>query len=138
MTRTTASRVEDAWRVGNRRNAVEILERRHGTVVVLDLKGRLIADDDNGHVKDKINSLVLQGHRLILLNLAGTTYIDSIGLGQLVAAHATITRRGGRIVLVSLTRRVHDLLAICRLATVFDTFDTEVDALRSLLATTEA
>ena len=110
---------------------MELEERGAGAVALVDVRGRLVAGDDNGRLKDKINSLLLQGKRQIVLNLGGVPYIDSTGLGELAATHATVTRQGGRIVLVQLTHRVQDLLAICRLLTVFDSFDTEAEALSS-------
>ena len=110
---------------------MKIEERPIGSVIVLDLAGKLVAGEDDGQLKDKINSLVLQAHRQILLNLGGVSYIDSNGLGELVASHTTVTRNEGRIKLLNLTTRVQDLLAICRLSTVFETFDSEADALRS-------
>ncbi len=110
---------------------MKIEERPIGSVIVLDLAGKLAAGDGDGLLKDKINSLTMQGHRQILLNLGGVSYIDSNGLGELVASHTTVTRNGGQIKLLNLTTRVQDLLAICRLSTVFETFDSEADALRS-------
>jgi anti-sigma B factor antagonist len=109
---------------------MDIQERDIGSVVVLDVSGR-IGIDDEGRVKDKINSLVLQGHRHLLLNLAAVSHIDSTGLGELVSSHVTLTTHGGHIKLANLTARVHDLMSICRLLTVFDVFDSEEDALRS-------
>ncbi len=110
---------------------MKIEERPVGSVVVLDLAGRLVAGEGVGQLKDKINSLILQGTRQILMNLANVSYIDSNGLGELVASHTTMVRNEGQIKLVNLTTRVQDLLAICRLSTVFETFDSEADALRS-------
>lgn len=110
---------------------MQIQERILGRIVVLDLSGRIVAGDGVGMLKDKTNSLMFQGRRQILLNLAEVSYIDSNGLGELVAAHTTVTRQGGQIKLVNLTKRVHDLLAICRLLTVFDAHDSEADALKS-------
>jgi anti-sigma B factor antagonist len=109
---------------------MDIQERDIGSVVVLDVSGR-IGIDDEGRVKDKINSLVLQGHRHLLLNLAAVSHIDSTGLGELVSSHVTLTTHGGHIKLANLTARVHDLLTTCRLSTVFDVFDSEADAVRS-------
>jgi anti-sigma B factor antagonist len=110
---------------------VKIEERWLDSVIVLDLTGKLGAGDDVGLLKDKINSVTLQGHRQILLNLGGVPHIDSTGLGELVAAHTTVTRGGGEIKLVNLTARVQDLLAICRLSNTFETFASEADALQS-------
>ena len=117
---------------------MDMQERTQGAVVLIDVSGKLIAGDDSGQLKDKINSLIFQGRRQIVLNLAGVSYIDSTGLGELAAAHATVARKGGQIVLVSLTARVQDLLAICRLLTVFDVFDTEAEALATLQPLTGA
>ena len=117
---------------------MDLQERSAGVVTLIDVSGKLQADDDSGRLKDKINSLIHQGRKQIVLNLAGVPYIDSTGLGELVATHATVTRQGGQIVLVQLTARVQDLLAICRLLTVFDTFDTEAEALKILSSSTQA
>ena len=87
-----------------------------GPVVVIDLAGKLMAGDGDGRLKDKINSLVQQERRQILLNVSGLSYIDSNGLGELVASHTTVSRHGGHIKLAGLTKRVQDLLAICRSA----------------------
>jgi anti-sigma B factor antagonist len=76
--------------------AVKIEERQLGPVVVLDLAGRFLAGEGDGRLKDKINSLTLQGYRQILVNLGGVSYIDSNGLGELVASHITVTRNGAR------------------------------------------
>ncbi len=108
---------------------MKIEERSLGSVVVLDLAGRLVAGEGVGQLKDKINRLILQGTRQILLNLAGVSYIDSNGLGELVASHTTMVRNRGQIKLVNLTTRVQDLLAICRLSTVFESYDSEAEAL---------
>lgn len=110
---------------------MKIEERWLGPVMVLDVIGRLGAGDGVGLLKDKINSVTLQGHRQVLLNLGGVPHIDSNGLGELIAARTTVTRSGGDIKLVNLTARVQDLLAICRLSNVFETFDSEADALQS-------
>ena len=117
---------------------MDIQERTHGVVALIDVSGRLVAGEQSGQLKDKVNSLIFQGRRQIVLNLAGVSYIDSMGLGELVATHATMARQGGQIVLVALTARVQDLLAICRLLTVFDVFDTEAEALASLTRVTGA
>jgi anti-sigma B factor antagonist len=117
---------------------MEIEERSAGAVALMDVSGRLVAGDDNGRIKDKVNSLIFQGRKQIVLNLGGVPYIDSTGLGELAATHATVVRQGGRIVLVQLTTRVQDLLAICRLLTVFDVFETEAEALASLPPVTGA
>jgi len=110
---------------------VKIEERTIGPVVVLDMAGRLVAGESQGQLKDKINSLTMQGRLQILLNLAEVSYIDSTGLGELVSSYSTVTRHRGQIKLLNLTKKVQDLLTICRLSTVFETFESESEALSS-------
>ena len=111
-----------------------IQERVVGSVTVLDLDGKLVLGDGDGLLKDKVHSLVFQGRKAILLNLGGVSYMDSSGLGALVAASVTTTNSGGNIRLVNLTKRIQDLLSIAKLLTVFDCFDKEEDAIRSFPA----
>jgi anti-sigma B factor antagonist len=113
---------------------VDIQERTVGSVVVLDLSGRIAVGESDGRLKDKVNSLIFQGNHQLLLNLANVAYIDSNGLGELVSSYSTVAKRGGQIKLVNLTKRVEDLLAICRLLTVFDAYDDEAAAIRSFPA----
>ena len=82
-------------------------------------------------LKDKINSLIQQGRRKLVLNLAGVPYIDSAGLGEIVRTYTTVSRQGGKLKLLNLTKRIQDLLAITKLLTVFDTFDSEQEAVQS-------
>jgi len=112
---------------------VKIEERTVGPVVVLDMAGRLVAGESQGRLKDKINSLTMQGRLQILLNLGEVSYIDSTGLGELVSSYSTVTRHGCFINLTNPTEKVQDLIAICRLSTVFETFDSEADALSSFI-----
>jgi anti-sigma B factor antagonist len=109
---------------------MEMKERTSGAVTILDLTGRITAAGDSS-LRDKIHSLVFQQRQNVLLNLAGVPTMDSSALGELVAAHTTVSRAGGQIKLVNLTKRIHDLLTITRLATIFDTFDDEQDAVAS-------
>ena len=109
---------------------MQIVERSAGTVKVLDLSGQITFTQGDLQLKDKINSLVHQGHTNILVNMANVTYVDSAGLGELVGAFTTVTKAGGSMKLVNLTKKLHDLLAITKLLTVFDTFDSEQDALK--------
>jgi len=115
-----------------------IQERIVGSVMVLDCDGKLVLGDGDALLKDKIHSLVFQGHKNIVLNLGGVSYMDSSGLGALVASSVTVKNNGGQIKLLSLTKRLHDLLAIAKLLTVFDTYDNEADALSSFGTPTTA
>jgi anti-sigma B factor antagonist len=75
--------------------------------------------------------MVNQGHKKIVLNLADVPYIDSAGLGEIVRTYTTVSRQGGSLKLLNLTKRITDLLAITKLLTVFETFDAESDAIKS-------
>jgi anti-sigma B factor antagonist len=110
---------------------MHIEERPAGDVVVLDLKGKMTLGEGDELLKDKINSLVHQGRRKVVLNLEGVPYIDSAGLGEIVRTYTTISRQGGSMKLLNLTKRITDLLSITKLLTVFETYDNEADAVRS-------
>src|SRR6476620_6358144 len=113
---------------------MQIAERKNGDVVVLDLKGKITLGEGDELLKDKVNSLVNQGHRKIVLNLAEVPYIDSAGLGEIVRTYTTVSRQGGSLKLLGLTKRITDLLAITKLLTVFETFESENDAVQSFSA----
>jgi anti-sigma B factor antagonist len=110
---------------------MQIEERMVGDVVLLDLKGKITLGEGDELLKDKVNSLVNQGHKKIVLNLADVPYIDSAGLGEVVRTYTTVSRQGGSLKLLNLTKRITDLLAITKLLTVFETFDAESDAVKS-------
>jgi anti-sigma B factor antagonist len=110
---------------------MQIEERQVGEVMILDLKGKITLGEGDEVLKDKINSLILQNKKRILLNLADVPYIDSAGLGEIVRTYTTVSRQGGQLKLVNLTKRITDLLMITKLLTVFETFDVEQDALKS-------
>ena len=110
---------------------MQIEERMVGDVVLLDLKGKITLGEGDELLKDKVNSLVNQGHKKIVLNLADVPYIDSAGLGEVVRTYTTVSRQGGSLKLLNLTKRITDLLSITKLLTVFDTYDSEADAVRS-------
>jgi anti-sigma B factor antagonist len=108
-----------------------IEERIIGDVTILDLKGKMTLGEGDELLKDKINSLIHQGQKKLLLNLEGVPYIDSAGLGEIVRTYTTVSRQGGNLKLVNLTKRITDLLSITKLLTVFETFDSEPEALKS-------
>jgi anti-sigma B factor antagonist len=111
-----------------------IEERIVGDVTILDLKGKMTLGEGDELLKDKINSLIHQGQKKLLLNLEGVPYIDSAGLGEIVRTYTTVSRQGGNLKLVNLTKRITDLLSITKLLTVFETFETEPEALKSFQA----
>ncbi len=106
-------------------------ERRDGAVSILDLKGRLRVGGNALALHKSIRSLVLEKKTLILLNLTGVTFIDSCGLGELVASQVSVENRGGEIKLFGLTESLRELLTVTRLLTVFSIHDSEADALKS-------
>lgn len=108
-----------------------INERREGDVTVLDLKGRLRVGGNTAAFHKSIRCLVLEKKLLILLNLTGVTYIDSCGLGELVASQVSVENKGGEIKLVGLTGTLRELLIVTRLLTVFDAYENEADAIQS-------
>ncbi len=110
---------------------ITIEERLISHVTVLDLAGKLTADRGAEHLKDKINSLISQGRTHILLNLRNVPYIDSGGLGQLLASYGSVMKAGGGLKLLNVTSRNHDLLSITRLVTVFESFESEAEAVQS-------
>ncbi len=110
---------------------MQIEEREVGEVLILDLSGKLTIGEGDELLKDKINSLIQQGRRKLVLNLAGVPYIDSAGLGEIVRTYTTVSRQGGKLKLLNLTKRIQDLLAITKLLTVFETFDSEQEAVQS-------
>jgi anti-sigma B factor antagonist len=109
---------------------MQIAERSAGNVMVLDLSGQITFTKGGQLLKDKINSLVHQGQKNILVNMSGVTYMDSSGLGELVGGYTTVKTAGGDMKLVNLTKRLHDLMSITKLLTVFDTYDSEQEALK--------
>lgn len=110
---------------------MQIEERIVGAVTILDLKGKLVLGDGDALLKDKIHSLINQGKKQLILNLADVPYVDSAGIGEIVRTHTTVTRGGGSLKLLNVTKRIHDLLVITKLLTVFDSFDSESEALAS-------
>src|SRR5262245_47997083 len=110
---------------------MEIRQRLVGSVVCLDLQGRLISVDEDTVLKDKVNSLLFKGQRAICLNLDGVTHVDTLGLSALIAIRHAVTSSGGSVTLLRLPARVHSLLVVTRLITVFDVCDSEDEALNS-------
>jgi anti-sigma B factor antagonist len=108
-----------------------INERQAGDITILDLKGRLRVGGNMLALHKSIRCLILEKKNLILLNMAGVTYIDSCGLGELVASQVSVENRGGEIKLIGLTDALRELLTVTRLLTVFDVYENEADALQN-------
>lgn len=110
---------------------MHIDERTVGNVKVLDLTGQVTFTQGDTILKDKIHSLVNQGHKNIIVNLGNVSYLDSSGLGHLVAAYTTVTNAGGKLKLINLTKKLQTLMTMTKLLTVFDAFDSEQEAVKS-------
>jgi len=110
---------------------LNIRERQAGDVTILDLEGRITIGDGNVSLRNAIRRLIQEGKKKILLNLAGVSYVDSSGIGELVSSYTTIGREKGQLKLLNLTQKIQDLLAITKLLTVFDTYEDESAALNS-------
>jgi anti-sigma B factor antagonist len=110
---------------------MQIAERDSGAVTILDLAGKVTLGEGDALLKDKLHSLLHQGKKDVLLNLAQVSYVDSAGLGAIVSAYTTMTREGGSLKLSNVTKKLQDLLSITKLLTVFETFDNEDEAVRS-------
>jgi anti-sigma B factor antagonist len=107
-------------------------ERTVGDVTVVDVTGSItIGAGGAEQLADKVRSLLQQGQKKILVNLAGVAYMDSAGLGELVQAYSTTMRNGGALKLLNATSKLKDLLTITKLATVFELFDSEAEAVAS-------
>jgi anti-sigma B factor antagonist len=113
---------------------IKLEERQIGRVTVLDIVGRLTMSQPAQRLKDKINSLISQERTQIVLNLAGVPYIDSSGLGQLVASYGSVLKAGGALKLLNVGARSQELLSITRLLTLFESFDSEAEAVQSYAA----
>lgn len=113
---------------------MQIDERVVGGVTILDLTGKMTLGEGDEMLREKIASLVNAGQKNLLLNLDGVPYIDSAGLGEMVRSYTTVSRQGGKLKLLNLTKRIEDLLSITKLLTVFDTFDSEAEAVQSFAA----
>jgi anti-sigma B factor antagonist len=110
---------------------MQMSERKVGAVIILDLSGKMVASDTGGQLKEKVTSLVESGNKQIVLNLANLTYVDSSGLGEMVACHGTATKGGGAVKLANTGKRLQDLLVMTKLLTVFDSHETEAEAIKS-------
>jgi anti-sigma B factor antagonist len=111
--------------------ASEIQQREREGVIVLDVKGRITVGAESGALRDKVAELNAAGRRNIILNLADVDYIDSTGLGALVISVTTVRKSGGNLKLLNLNRRNIELLVMTKLATVFEIFNDEQDAVNS-------
>lgn len=113
---------------------MQIQERVVGGVTILDLSGKMTLGEGDELLREKIASLINAGHKNMLLNLDSVPYIDSAGLGEIVRTYTTVSRQGGKLKLLNLTKRIEDLLSITKLLTVFEVYESEAEAIQSFSA----
>jgi anti-sigma B factor antagonist len=109
-----------------------IQSRRLDDVVILDISGRITLGEGAVTLRDALQKLLNAGERKLVMNLEDVDYVDSAGLGELVTAFTVVRAQGGQLKLLKLTHRIHDLLQITKLLTVFDAFESETEAIKSL------
>ncbi|HEY6488707.1 MAG: STAS domain-containing protein [Terracidiphilus sp.] len=114
--------------------SLKMRTREVNGIIVIDLTGQITLGEACAAVRDEVRDQLGQNFIKMLLNLADVTYIDSAGLGELTAAYTSVKNRGGALKLLSLTKRVHDLMQITKLYTVFDVYDDEKKAIASFAA----
>ena len=111
---------------------MQIGQRMAGDVAIVEIVGDITLNKGGDVIiKDKIQSLLQQGNRKLLLDLGNVSYVDSAGLGQLVQIYATTSHLGGALKLLHVTKRLNDLLILTKLLTIFESYDNEADALAS-------
>lgn len=111
--------------------SMKVSNRQVDGITVVDMSGRITLGEGSVVLRDTVRDLVTKGQKKILLNLGDVTYIDSSGIGELVSAFTAVRREGGELKLLNLTKKVHDLLQITKLYTVFDIKDDEATAIQS-------
>jgi anti-sigma B factor antagonist len=110
---------------------MKVSTRQVDGVTILDLSGRITLGEGSVQLRDAVRDLLAKGQKNVLLNLGDVNYIDSSGIGELVSAYTTARNQGGELKLLNLTKKVHDLLQITKLYTVFDVKDDEASAVAS-------
>ena len=111
--------------------SMKIKTRQVDGITIMDCSGRITLGEGSVQLRDAVRDLLAKGSKQILLNLGDVTYIDSSGIGELVSAFTTVKNSGGELKLLNLTKKVHDLLQITKLYTVFDVKDDEATAISS-------
>ena len=111
--------------------SISIDSREVNKVTILDIHGRLVLGPEIGALRSAVRGLVSEGKKKIILNLVDVDYLDSSGVGELVGSFTTVRNAGGELKLMNLTQKVHDVLHVTKLYTVFDIKDDEFTAVKS-------
>ena len=110
---------------------MKINVRTVGDVYILDCSGKITLGEGTMVVRNAVREVLKDGGKKIIVNLADVSYIDSSGIGELVSTYTTVTNQGGKLKLLSLTKKIQELLAITKLLTVFQVFQDEASAVAS-------
>lgn len=110
---------------------LDVKERQAGDITILDMSGEVRIGQGSVALRDVIRKLSGEGKKKLLLNLGGVNYVDSSGIGELIANYTTVSRQGGQLKLLNLTDKIQNLLVITKLLTVFDVYEDEETALKS-------
>jgi anti-sigma B factor antagonist len=111
--------------------SITLNTRTAGDVTIMDVSGRIVLGEETGTLRREIRKLVEKGSVRILLNMSGVTYVDSSGVGELVAAYVSVRKEGGAMKLVSLPARLEELLLVTKLCVIFDILEDEDHAIQS-------
>ena len=110
---------------------MKIVEREVEDVNILDLHGKILIGEGDDALREAVTKLDDAGKQKVILNLGDVPYVDSAGLGEIVRCYTTVSRKGGKLKLLNLTKKIEDLLAITKLLTVFETYEDEKEAIGS-------
>ncbi len=110
---------------------MDITKRKNGDIVILDLDGKLLTGNDVGYYRDVFNTLIKGGETKVILNFEKLSMMDSTGLGELTRSYTSAKNKGGMVKLTNLTAKIRDVLSVTKLITVFDTYETEEEAVNS-------
>lgn len=111
--------------------SLSIKDRQAGDVTILDLSGKITIGEGSVQLREAVRRMLDEGKKKLLLNLGDVSYVDSSGIGELVSSYTTTGNNGGQLKLLNQTKKIHDLLTITKLVTVFETHDNEETAVAS-------
>lgn len=111
--------------------SLQIKDRQAGDVTILDLSGKITIGEGSVQLREAVRRMLDEGKKKLLLNLGDVSYVDSSGIGELVSSYTTTGNNGGQLKLLNQTKKIHDLLTITKLVTVFETHDNEETAVAS-------
>ncbi len=118
--------------------ALTVKTRRVGNVAIVDLNGKVTLGENTGILRDELKSVLAQGNKNIILNMAGVSYVDSAGLGELVGVYTTAANQGGAVKLLHLQGKMKDLMQVTKLHTIFPSFEDEQQAISSFASKASA